>query len=328
MIDTNLQEATATAPATVSNVAVGFDILGFSLTGFGDRVTVRRRDEPGVTIVAIRGDCEVPEKPEQNSATAGLVQLLEDRRPGFGLEVEIQKRVPVHAGLGGSASSAVAAVVAASAVIERPLTLPERFHYALLGEKRACGKRRGDNIAPAMLGGLVLVRSMDPLDVMRIPVPHDIESVVVYPHLKLQVRRARQLLDETVQMDEFIAQSANLAGFIGACFRDDRKLIGRSMRDLIVEPQRSHLVPGFDQVKAAASDFGALGCSLAGSGPAMFALYDVHTDGEALGEAMVQGFERAGVHEVTSLVSPVNGLGAHVVERGPTVNPSSPAEAP
>lgn len=316
MIDADLEAATATAPATVSNIAVGFDIMGFSLTGLGDRVTVRRTDEEGVRIGEIRGAEGVPTAPEDNSATAGLVELLENRDPPFGLEVDIDKGVDLHSGLGGSAASAVAAVVAASAVMERPLTLPERFEYALRGELRACGDRRGDSIAPAMMGGLVLIRSMDPLDTMRIPVPHDMGAVVVQPDVEVKVRQAREVLDERIEMEKFVDQSANLAGFIGGCFRDDRRMIGRSLQDLIVEPQRAHLVPGFDEVKRAAVEAGALGSSISGAGPAMFALHDFHTDGDQIAEAMVEAFQQAGV-EASGLASPLNGLGAHVVGRGP-----------
>ena len=314
MIDMKLQAATATAPATVSNVAVGFDILGFSLSGLGDRVTVRRTDTRGVHIAELTGEAPVPDDPEQNTATAGLLALVDDLELDFGLSLTIEKGVPLHSGLGGSAASAVAAVVATSAVLERPLTLPERFHYALLGEQRACGKRRGDNIAPAMLGGLILVRSMDPFDVLRIPVPHDMGAVVVHPKLEVDVRRARQILSTEIDLDDFVAQSANLAGFIGGCFRDDRKLIGRSLQDLVVEPQRSHLIPGFAEVKQAALDHGALGCSISGAGPALFALHDFDIDGEAIRDAMVAAFEDADV-EATGLVSPINSMGAHIVER-------------
>ncbi len=319
MIDTRLQSATAFAPATVSNVAVGFDILGFSLTGMGDRITVRRTGEPGIEIHSVTGDIEVPMDVDRNSATAGLVALLEDRESSFGLAVDIDKGVPLHSGLGGSAASAVAGIIAASAVVDRPLSLPERLHYALLGEERACGERRADNIAPAMLGGLILVRSMDPFDVMRIPVPHDMGSVVVYPHLEIEVQEARALLEDAITLDDFVEQSANLAGFIGACFRDDRGMIGRSLEDLIVEPQRSHLIPGFAEVQQAALDAGALGTSISGAGPAIFALHDFDTDPGAICKAMIEAFEAEDV-ESTGLVSPLNGVGAHIVERGESVD--------
>ncbi len=314
MIDKQLESATATAPATVSNVAVGFDILGFPLTGLGDEVTVRRSDTPGVQIVSIEGQVEVPQDAAENTATAGLLALVEERQLSFGLEVEIKKGVPIHSGLGGSAASAVAGVMAASAVLDEPLGLPERFHYALLGEKRACGKRRGDNIAPAMLGGLILVRSMDPFDVVRIPVPHDMGTVVVHPQLKVDVREARQMLSTEIDFDDFVAQSANLAGFVAGCFRDDRPLIGRSLQDLIVEPQRAGLIPGFQAVKKSAIDGGALGCSISGAGPALFALHDFDIDPEPICEAMIAAFDEVGV-EAQGLISPINGIGGHVVAR-------------
>ena len=161
--------------------------------------------------------------------------------------------------------------------------------------------------------------SMDPFDVMRIPVPHDMGSVVVYPHLEIEVQEARALLEDAITLDDFVEQSANLAGFIGACFRDDRGMIGRSLEDLIVEPQRSHLIPGFAEVQQAALDAGALGTSISGAGPAIFALHDFDTDPGAICKAMIEAFEAEDV-ESTGLVSPLNGVGAHIVERGESVD--------
>ncbi len=316
MLDIGLSFATASAPATVSNVAVGFDILGFSLTGLSDEVTVRRVTDPGVHIVDIEAPGELPEDPKLNTATAGLVALVQDRDLPFGLEVTIKKGVPLRSGLGGPAASAVAAIVATSAVLDEPLSLPERFHYALLGEELAAGTPHGDNIAPAMLGGLILVRNMDPFDVLRVPVPHDMGVVVVHPSQEVNVRMARELLRKEVPMADFVAQTANLAGFISGCFRDDRALIGRSLQDLIVEPQRAHLIPGFEAVKEAARETGALGCSISGAGPAVFALHDFDVDAAEICDAMVQAFADAGV-EARGVYSPVQGLGAHIIERGP-----------
>lgn len=316
MIDAGLKWATATAPATVSNVAVGFDILGFSLEAPHDRVTVRRSALRGVRIVDADGDSKLPDDPEQNTATAGLVALVEERQPAFGFDVEIDKGVPLHSGMGGSAASAVASIVAASSVLDRPLNLPERFHYAFLGEQRVCGQRRGDNIAPSMLGGLILVRSMEPFEVVRLPVPHDMGAVVVHPHIKVKVREARQLLRREIELDDHVAQTANLAGFVAGCFGDDRALIGRSLQDLIVEPQRAHLIPGFSEVKKAALAAGALGCSIAGAGPSVFALHDFDVDGAEVAKAMVDAFAAVDV-EAEKYLSPINGLGAHIVDRGP-----------
>lgn len=318
MIDAGHQWATAFAQATVSNVAVGFDILGFALSHPGDEVTVRRSDEPGVRLVSVEGDAAVPRQVEANTATAGLIALAEDRDLPFGLEVSLKKGVALKAGLGGSAASAVAAVVAASAVLDRPLSLPERFHYALLGEQVSCGKRRADNLGPAMLGGMVLVRSVDPLDVVRVPVPHQLQALVVWPQLSIAVREARKMLEPTVDREAYVIQAANLAGFVAGCFEHDLELMGRSLEDVIIEPQRAPLVPGFEAVKAAAHSAGALGCSLAGAGPSVFALFDDHVDGEHLAQVMIAAFEEAGT-TAQAYFSPIEGAGAHVVARGPQV---------
>ena len=315
MFESGLFSATATAPATVSNVAVGFDILGFSLSGLSDRVTVRRSETKGVHLVNIENaDFPLPEDPEENTATAGLRALVEDRDLDFGLEVTVEKGIPQRCGLGGSAASAVAAVVAASAVLDEGLTLPERFHYALLSETLVAGSPHGDNIAPALLGGLILLRSMDPLDILRIPVPHDMGVVIVRPHQEVDVRKARQLLTREISLEDFIAQTSNLAGVIGGCFTDDRALIGRSLQDLIVERQRAHMIPAFDEVKAAALAAGALGCSISGAGPTLFALHDFDVDAEALRDAMLSAFQNQGI-DATGHLSPINGLGAHLVAR-------------
>ncbi|RAL21278.1 homoserine kinase [Lujinxingia litoralis] len=321
MIDLPLQHATAVAPATVANVAVGFDILGFSLSdldgrGLADRVRVERVKEPGVRLITVEGDPSLPDDPERNCATAGLVAMARDRELDFGLHVSVFKGVPQARGLGGAAASAVAAVVAASAVLDTPLSLPERFKYALLGEAVATGEPRGDNVAPAMLGGLILVRSMDPFDVVRIPVPHDFGAVLVVPEHSVDVRLARANLGKDVPLDAHVAQSANLAGFITGCFRDDRDLIARSLRDLVIEPWRAPSVEGFEAVQQAAFDAGALGCSISGAGPACFALHDFRTRGKTIEDAMLQAFEAAGVPAL-AFRSPVNGLGAHLIERGP-----------
>ena len=318
MIDAGHQWATATAPATVSNVAVGFDILGFSLGQPVDRVTVRRSADKGVRLVDTSGEADLPGGVEENTATAGLVEMVADLKLDFGLEVSVEKGVPMRSGLGGSAASAVAGVVAASAVLDRPLSLPQRFHYALLGEQRVCGRRRADNIAPAMLGGLTLIRSIDPLDVVRLPVPHQLEAVVVEPEVQVEVRKARALLSDTVDREDFVVQTANLAGFVAGCFEHDRELIGRSLKDLIFEPQRAHLIPGFAQVKEAALAQGALGSSIAGAGPSVFALHDSHVDGQELCQTMIEAFREAGV-EARGYTSPINSTGAYIVERGPRV---------
>jgi homoserine kinase len=318
-IDTKLAWATAFAPATVGNVAVGFDILGHALEGVGDRVTVRRIDEPVVRLASVTGiDAELPLDPEKNTATAGLVRLIADKGLSFGFEVEVEKGIPLGSGMGGSASSAVAGIVAASALLPERLSMPERFRYAMIGEEVASGGIHGDNIAPCLMGGVVLVRSVEPIDVVRIPVLHTLRCVLVHPHMRIDTRTARGVIRPELSMKAFVAQSANLAAFIAACYRDDAELLGRSLQDLVVEPQRAHLIPGFEAVKQAALDHGALGCSISGAGPSVFAWCTANVKAAAMREAMIAAFGASGL-EADGWISNVNGLGAHLVARGPQV---------
>lgn len=318
-IDMNLEQATAFAPATVGNVAVGFDILGFALDGIGDRVTVRRRlSGPEVRIVEIKGAAadgvEFPLDPRKNSATAGLVQLIEDRKLDFGFDVILDKGIPLGSGMGGSAASAVAGIVAAAALLDERLSLPERFRYALIGEEAACGSAHGDNIAPCLMGGLALVRGLNPPDVVRVPVPPSIGCVLVHPQLSLQTRESRGVLAPTVTRDAFVQQSGYLAGFMAGCYTGNRELIARSLRDVVIEPQRAGLIPGFEAVQAAAYACGAMGCSISGGGPSVFAWHGPEVTPARLGRAMAEGFQAAGL-DVDVHYSSANGLAAHLIER-------------
>ncbi|MBA2662748.1 MAG: homoserine kinase [Bradymonadaceae bacterium] len=315
IIDIGLNQATAFAPATVGNVAVGFDILGFALDHIGDRVTVTRSARPEVRILAINGaDVALPEDPSKNTATAGLVRLIADRKLDFGFDVTIDKGIPLGSGMGGSAASAVAAIVAASALLEERLPLPDRFTYALIGEAVASGAAHGDNIAPCLLGGLTLVRSMDPPDVIRIPVPPAINCVLVHPHMRIDTRTSRGVLAAHVERAAFIEQTSNIAGFIAGCFTDDRDLIARSLRDVVIEPQRAHLIPGFAAVQKAAFAAGAMGCSISGAGPSLFAWHGPDIDPAELSAAMVKAFATVEL-KADAWHSSVNGLAAHLVER-------------
>lgn len=319
-IDTNLEWATAFGPATVGNVAVGFDIMGHAIEGPGDRVKVRRIEQPIVRLKSITGiDEQLPMDPLKNTATVGLVKLIEALKLPFGFEVEIEKGIALGSGMGGSAASAAAAIVAAGALLDQPLALSDRFRYAMIGEEVASGGIHGDNIAPCLMGGLVLVRSVDPIDVIRIPVPHTLRCVLVHPHMRIDTREARGVINKDVALKDFIAQSANLAAFVAACHGDDRALMARSLKDLVIEPQRAKLIPGFATVKAAAIDLGALGCSISGAGPSVFAWCTPDVKATTLRDAMVAAFKNAGL-EAEGWVSTINGLGAHLVERGPQIH--------
>lgn len=308
--------ATAFAPASVGNVGVGFDVLGHVVDAVGDEVTVRRTDEPGVRIVSVTGlDDALPTAPEANTATAGLVRMAEELALPFGMEVEIRKGIPLGSGMGGSAASAVAGVVAANRLLPEPLGLDGLLRYALVGEAVASGAAHGDNVAPMLHGGLVLVRSIDPPDVVPLPVPPSVRCVLVHPHLRLDTRAARAVLRREVDLHVLVAQSANLAAFVAACFTGDLALLGRSLVDLVAEPGREPLVRGFRAVKHAAGEAGALGCSLSGAGPSCFAWCDGDASAAVVRDAMVAAFAREGV-QADAWVSRVSAPGARVVGEG------------
>jgi len=267
-----LERATAFAPASVGNVAIGFDILGFAVEALGDRVTVTRRAEPGVTISAVRGVAgKLPQEPRDNTAGRALLAMQQARRPGFGFTLEIDKGIPLGSGLGGSAASAVAAVVAANALLPQACSLLELLQFAMAGEAVASGARHVDNIAAALYGGLVLTVGIDHPRVKQIPVPSAIRAVIVHPHMFLSTSQARAILRGSVQMSDFVWQTANLAGFISGCYTDDLEMIRASLEDVVIEPQRQALIPGFQDVRRGAMEAGALGCSISGAGPSMFA---------------------------------------------------------
>jgi homoserine kinase len=308
----SLRRVTAFAPGSVANVAIGFDILGFSVDAVGDSVTLTRTEQPGVTISSISGVVEdLPLAAEKNTAGQALLALIRERSLPFGFDVRINKGIPLASGLGGSAASAVAAVVAANAMIDDPLTRIELLKVAMEGEAVASGSRHADNISPSLFGGLVLTVGIDEPRVKQIPVPEQIYAVIVHPHLQVSTKQARAILSRTVNMSDFVWQTANLAGFISGCYTNDLDLIKASLVDVIIEKQRQVLIPGFTDVRAAALARGALGCSISGAGPTVFALC-LEADARAVRNAMEQAFTALDIQTDKWIVSVQSG-GAHVV---------------
>ena len=307
--------ATAFAPASSGNVAIGFDILGFAIDALGDRVTVSRTDKPGVTISDVTGVAgELPSDPTQNTAGRSLLAMQEALQPGFGFDMRIEKGIPLGSGLGGSAASAVAAVVAANALLGAPCEKLELLKFAMQGEAVASGSLHVDNIAPSLFGGLVLTVGIDHPRVKRIPVPERIRAVIVHPHMFLATRQARAILRRSVDLSDFVWQTANLAGFISGCYTDDLDMIRESFQDVVIEPQRQALIPGFQEVRAAAMGAGALGCSISGAGPSLFA-WALEPDAQGVLEAMREQFVSRSIHVdewVVGLASP----GARVMASG------------
>ena len=286
------ERATAFAPASVGNVAIGFDIMGFAVDALGDRVTVARRSTPGVEIAAVRGIAgELPRAPGDNTAGQALLALAEALQPDFGFRVEIDKGIPLASGLGCSAASAVGAVVAANVLLPQAMSRIELLRFALAGEAVASGSRHADNTAASLFGGLVLTVGIDQPRVKQIPVPAGIRAVIVHPHMFLATAKARAILKRNVELSDFVWQTAHLAGFISGCYTDDLDMIRASLEDVVIEPQRAALIPGFPEVRRAAMAAGALGCSISGAGPALFA-WTLETSAPAVLVAMREEFAR------------------------------------
>lgn len=303
---------TAFAPASVGNVAIGFDILGFAVDALGDRVTVARRDEPGVGIARVDGIAgELTRDPQRNTAGRALLAMQEALRLQFGFSMQIQKGIPLGSGLGGSAASAVGAVVAANALLPSPCTKLELLKFAMQGEVVASGSRHVDNISPSLFGGLVLTVGIDHPRVKQIPVPADVRAVILYPHMFLSTRQARAILRRTVDLSDFVWQTANLAGFISGCYTNDLDMIRASFEDVVIEPQRQALIPGFQDVRRAAMEAGALGCSISGAGPAMFAWARL-ASAPAVMESMRREFTHRSIN-VDGWIVEIETAGARVV---------------
>ncbi len=310
-----LQWATAFAPASVGNVAIGFDILGFAVDALGDRVTVSRSERPGVTISAVSGIAgELPTDPAHNTAGRALLALHEAHAPGFGFEMRIEKGIPLGSGLGGSAASAVGAVVAGNALLGSPCDMLELLKFAMQGEAVASGSLHVDNIAPSLFGGLVLTVGIEQPRVKRIPVPPGVRAVIVHPHMFLATRQARAILKREVPLSDFVWQTANLAGFISGCYTNDLDMIRASLEDVVIQPQRQALIPGFDAVRQAALEAGALGCSISGAGPTLFA-WALEAHAPAVLAAMRAPLAAAGI-TVDEWVVDLDREGARVVASG------------
>lgn len=300
----------------MGNAAVGFDILGFAFPVIGDRVTVRRVERPADPVVVERIDGEaegIPTDPERNTAAVALAALRAAAGGTTGFSIDVDKGIPLASGLGGSAASAVAAVVAGNALLDNPLPIETLCACAAAGEAVASGAAHVDNVAPSLYGGLTLVLSHAPPEIHRLPVPASIHCALVHPHIRVETREARQLLRPDVALSAHIAQSAHLAAFIAGCHSGDTDLLRRGLVDEIIEPQRSRLIPGFDEVQRAARKAGALGGSISGAGPSVFAWCDGARDAERVRTAMQRAFEAAGLGS-DGWVAPVGGAGARRVE--------------
>lgn len=308
-----LTEATAFAPASVGNIGVGFDLLGHAIEGPRDVAIVRLIDEPIVRIDAIRGDVNgvdlLPLEAGRNTAGRALMAFREQHAPDRGFAVELLKGIPLGSGLGGSAASSVAAIVAANALLDAPLSREALYSFALDGEAVSSGSRHGDNVAPMLLGGVAMATATRMIPLLA---PATLHAVVVHPDQVLETRRSRAALADPYSLQIIVEHTTYLAQFLIGLQRGDLALIEAGLRDVLVEPRRAPLIPGFAAVKAAALDHGALGASISGGGPSVFAWFTSREAAERAAPAMRDGFVAAGF-DARAYVTPVNGPRADLI---------------
>lgn len=306
-----IETASAFAPSSVGNMASGFDLLGHAVDGPGDTVTATRSDRPGVLIDAITGLSEdLPTQARRNTAAVAVRALLEAVKPGFGVRLRIHKGIPLCSGLGGSAASATAGVVAANALLDRPLAREALYPFALAGEAVASGDAHGDNLGSQLLGGLVLATRHD---LLKLPLPPSLHAVVVHPDCRVATREAREALREPFDLPIVVAQQAHLAQLICGCYENDIHRLARGLVDVMVEPRRARLIPGLAEVKAAAMASGALGAAISGAGPTMVAWFDGTEHAPQAATAMRSAFAQAGLDSQV-WITPVDAPGARLVD--------------
>ena len=299
------------APASVANVAVGFDILGFALEKPGDEIIIREGSNPGLVITEIQGaGGRLPFEIMKNTAGYAAYRLLEHigatDKP---LEMEIHKKMPFGSGLGSSAASAAAGVFAVNEFLNTGLTKQEILRFAVEGEKIADGAFHADNVGPSLMGGMLLIRDNETLDFKKLHIPHGLSAAIIYPHVEVLTRESRGILKKEVDFKDVIRQQGNLGAFIAGMYTSDFGLISRSLDDLLVEPQRAHLIPLFYEMKERALQEGALGFSISGAGPSMFAL----CDNSAIADAILESANRLYNDKkipVTTYFSKINQEGA------------------
>jgi homoserine kinase len=304
----------ASAPATVANVSCGFDVLGFAVNSPVDVAEVTLTDHAGEVIIpAIYGDeGRLPKVADKNTAGVAVKAYLHHLNSTYGASVVLHKNLPLGSGMGSSAASAVAALVAINALHDHPLSKKELLPFALEAEQVACGAAHADNVAPCLLGGFVLIRDYNPLDVVEISAPPDLFCTLVHPHIELKTEDSRKILKQTVHLKDAITQWGNIAGLVTGLMKPDYDLISRSMKDVIAEPYRAMLIPGFYQVKSSAKEAGVLGCGISGSGPTVFCLSLTEDIARKAGEVMQAEFRNVDLQSDVYLSS-INTVGAKLI---------------
>lgn len=292
---------TVHAPATVANMVCGFDVLGFAVRQPYDEMHIRFIDKPGITIIN-RDEYDLPTDPERNVAGAALLAMMEEIDEPLGVELQICKHIKPGSGVGSSAASAAGAVVAANHLLQNRFTKEDLVRFAMNGEKLASGVKHADNIAPCIYGGVTLIRSIFPLDIVSLAAP-PLYVTIVHPQIEVRTSDARGILKRQVQLKDAIRQWGNIAGLVAGLLKNDYELIGRSLEDVLIEPVRSILIPGFDEVKKRSKEAGALGGGISGSGPSIFMLSKDEATAASVKQEMQAVYERLGLEHYTYLTT-------------------------
>lgn len=312
-----LNEVRVFAPATVANMICGFDILGFAVDKPGDEVYMQRVDTVGVKIRSIQGDDgRLPLDPDKNTVSACVKMLLNHLGLAnkIGIEIELIKYMPIGSGLGSSSASTVAGLFAINTLLGNPLTKDELMPFCVEGERLACGHGHADNVAPALMGGITLIRGYEPLDIINLPVPEDLVAGIVFPQVDVPTRDARQLIKEKVYLKDAVSQWGNIAGLVAGLYRNDYELISRSMHDVLIEPTRAILIPEFYEMKRIAMDSGVLSFGISGSGPSVVAISKGFDAAQNAVNRIQEHLTANGI-ESLQFVSPVNAEGPKVLSK-------------
>ncbi len=308
------RSVTAFAPGSVANVGCGFDIMGFAISGTGDSVTVSISEDgeyEKIVMSGAYGDLIPSDRLKNTAGVAVDAYLKATGNSSVRTVIALEKNMPLGSGMGSSAASSAAAVFAVNKLFGDLLTTKDLIPFAMEGERIACGTAHADNAAPSLLGGFVLIRSYNPLDIIQITCPDELYCAVIHPHIELKTSDSRRILKRDIPISDVIRQSANAAGFMVGLIRSDYDLLGRSVHDLLAEPKRTQLIPGFESARHSAMQAGAIGCGISGSGPSMFALCRGEASALKVAEAISGGFSGAGL-KTDSFISTLNAPGAHI----------------
>ena len=307
-----MKEIRLFCPATIANLSCGFDVLGLCLDTIGDEMVVRKTVEKEIRITKIVG-ADLPLETEKNVAGVAAMTMVSGLDLDFGFEIEIYKNIKAGSGIGSSAASASGIVFGINELLGKPFSMKDLVPFAMEGEKLASGSAHADNVAPALLSGFVLIRSYNPLDIIRIESPDELYATVIHPQIELKTSDARSVLKQNVTLKQAVIQCGNLGGLISGLYTEDYDLIGRSLQDEIVEPLRSMLIPGFDSVKTKALEAGALGGGISGSGPSIFALSKGKHTAEKVATAMSKVYDEMNLkYEIH--VSKINSGGIKIIK--------------